>query len=379
MAINNSVEDILDQLKTIASMVMDASEAEDLQGVLQKIADAARELIGTRYSALGIPDGAGGLQFFVVSGMSEAEIKRIPHQPIGRGLLGMILKNRVSLRLDDMQSHPKSVGFPANHPHMESFLGVPIQVNGTLYGMFYLTDRIDGKSFQQEDQWLIETLAGYAALAISNSQMREQNRQLTLMEERTRIGMALHDGVIQSLYAIGMHLDVAQRTGSLNKEIPEVLESLNVVIEDIRAYIMQLNQKSAPPSMKQCLYEMLSSLHVPKHVRVHVDAPEEQPPFIPAVFESICMMANEAISNALRHADAHNIYAKMYHDNENLTISISDDGRGFDMMHVIGNGHGGLGLKNLRQRASLYRGSVSIDSDPGSGTTIQIVIPLRQN
>jgi two-component system, NarL family, sensor histidine kinase DevS len=145
-----------------------------LDGVLLRITQAARELAGARYAALGIPDDHGGLDRFIALGMSDEEMKRVGHQPVGRGLLGEMLRSGETIRLPDLTAHPKSAGFPPGHPPMTSFLGVPITAYGRRLGHIYLTDKQDAEMFSLEDQRLIEMLASHAAAAIENARLYRQ-------------------------------------------------------------------------------------------------------------------------------------------------------------------------------------------------------------
>src|SRR5215216_4312890 len=232
---------VLGTLKDIAEAVIHAAEAGTLRQVFQQIAYVAQQLVHSRYAALGIPSDHGTMMYFEVAGLEPDAIKRISHPPIGRGLLGLIIEEREILRLEHMSEHPRSVGFPENHPYMDRLLGVPVQAGTQLFGMLYLTDRLDDQPFTQEDQWLVESLAGYAALAITGTQLSEQHGRLMLLEERERVGMELHDGIIQSLYAIGMQLQLLKLTQpEVSDEVTKATHSLDTVIEDIRHYILNL-------------------------------------------------------------------------------------------------------------------------------------------
>lgn len=378
--ISNTPESILNQLKTITSMVMYAAEAATPEQVLQRISHVARELVGAKYAALGVPDGHGGLRYFMVSGISQAEIDEISHPPIGEGLLGVIMNDRTALRLDHMKDDPRAVEFPKGHPHMDSLLGVPVQVGDALFGMLYLTDREDGRPFNQYDQWLLETLAGYAALAIAGSRLREQESRLTLLEERQRIGMELHDGVIQSLYAVGMHLDLMQRLGKTDSEqIGSAIDGLNGIIEDIRKYIMDLKTTQHKRStIREVLEDVLNGLYVPEGLQLSIEAPDHEPPFEADDFDSICLMVREALSNALRHAAASYISVRCWQDGNNGTgkfhITVKDDGVGFNPSAL--DNQNGLGLRNIRERARKHGGIAQVRSASGYGTTLLIEIPM---
>lgn len=371
------VSSILSQLKDIATGVMYAAEANTIGEVLERIADTSRELVRARYAALGIPDGEGGLQFFKFSGLTKDEASHIGHLPEGRGLLGEIMHARKPIRVEQITSHPASIGFPPNHPPMERFLGVPIQVGMQLFGMLYLTDRLDGQPFDEDDQWLIETIAGYAALAIAGAQIREQSQRLTLLEERERISMELHDGVIQSLYAIGMHLELLRVTGSTDPEaLKSATQNLNVVIDDIRSYI--LNLKTRDPNketIRQCLQSVLNRLHVPDALEVQLNAPHTLMPFSPANTEAICQMVMEAVSNVIRHSNATRLVITADENERVFSLTIQDNGQGFDTEDLRQRNQNGLGLRNMLERARILRGHAQVKSSPNAGTTISITLP----
>jgi signal transduction histidine kinase len=372
---NLNMESVLPQLKDIAESVMFAAKGSSLEQVLERIAHVSRELVKARYAALGVPDGRGGLRYFKISGMTPDEVRKVSHLPVGRGLLGVIMKEQQALRLEHMADDGRACGFPAGHPHMDSLLGVPIQVGAQLLGIIYLCDRLDGQPFDQNDQWLIETMAGYAALAIAGAQLSEQQSRLSMLEERTRIGMELHDGVIQSLYAIGMHLDLMRFAGQMRpNDLDEVIEQLNQTIEDIRRYILNLKAVQIGTTYN-CLRDMLLRLYIPESLEVEIRAPEEPPPFTASTFESILQIANEAVSNTVRHANATRLVISTQKDQERFQITVWDNGKGFDPEVVRQND--GLGLRNMTQRARLYGGHVHIDSTPGVGTTLTITIPIN--
>ncbi|MDQ7025820.1 MAG: GAF domain-containing sensor histidine kinase [Anaerolineae bacterium] len=369
---------VLSRIKEISSAVMYAAEASDLEAVLVRIAEVSKELAGTKYAALGIPDGQGGLTYFKTAGISAEDYAKIPHLPKGHGLIGAIMTEQRAIRLLHMKDDARSVGFPEHHPHMDSFLGVPIIVGQHLFGMLYLSDKVNGEPFNDDDQMLVETMAGFAALTIAGAQLREQQSRVNLLEERERIGMELHDGVIQSLYGIGIQVDIMRKqgasvpTGKLNL----VVDSLNDVIEDIRRFITNLRQHDSDQlTIRECLNFIKERLHPPQTILFDIDAPDTPPPFTPAVFESICLIANEAVSNAIRHANAKQVHIHAEVVSSNFLITISDDGQGFNPENA--NNQTGLGLRNMQQRARLYGGEVTIESEENKGTRLTIKIPIR--
>ncbi len=142
----------------------------NLPAVLRRIVDAARDLVGARYAALGVVAGDGTLEQFVHVGMEPEAVTRIGHLPRGHGILGHLIRHPEPVRLDDLSAHPASIGFPAEHPPMGTFLGVPIRIRDEVFGNLYLTESTRG-SFTAEDEQLLSSLARTAAVAIHNARL----------------------------------------------------------------------------------------------------------------------------------------------------------------------------------------------------------------
>ena len=145
-----------------------------LDGVLQRILDAAAELTAARYAALGVIDASGrSLERFLTTGIDAETHELIGDLPRGRGILGVLIRDAQPLRLHDLTTDPRSVGFPPHHPPMRTFLGVPILLRGVAYGNLYLTEKEDGEDFTAEDEELVTLLAAQAAVAIENARLYE--------------------------------------------------------------------------------------------------------------------------------------------------------------------------------------------------------------
>jgi signal transduction histidine kinase len=164
-----------------------------LDALLQRLVEAAAELTGARYAALGVIDRSGSeLERFLTTGIDPETHAAIGELPRGRGILGLLIREDHPLRLHDLGQHPRAVGFPPNHPPMRTFLGVPIHLRGVAYGNLYLTEKAGSEDFTGEDQELVELLASQAAVAIENARLYEAatawSRQLESLNE---VGNAL--------------------------------------------------------------------------------------------------------------------------------------------------------------------------------------------
>lgn len=350
-----------------------------LDGVLNRIVQAAKELSNARYAALGIPDGHGGLERFIAVGLSEEQQVRIEHPPRGQGLLGEMLRTETSLRISDISMHPASVGFPEGHPHMTSFLGVPIIGLGRPLGQIYLTDRQDSRPFSEDDQRLVEMLAAYAASAIAIARLNEQARRLAVLEERQRIGMDLHDGIIQSIYAVGLSLDYVKHVlndhDPVEGRIDEAIDGLNSVIRDLRSYILDLQPSQISTDG---LYGALHTLgrEFKANTLMDLDLQLDQQladrigdETAAAVFH----IAREALANVAKHAHATRAWLSLRQADGDVLMQVIDNGQGFAFADT--DAHLGHGLSNMRQRAADVGGDLSVVTKPQDGTTVTLRFP----
>ena len=209
--------------KASLELVKDVS----LETLLEKIATVACEQADARYAALGVLDDAGKLIKFVSVGMSDRQVKRMAHPPVGRGLIGELMDSEAPLRLPVLQDHPRSAGFPDNHPHMVSFLGVPIRAGEVQLGQIYLTEKVDASEFTADDEKIIQMLATYAATAIQNARMMEQMRERDLALTRRNVDMSLLNGIASTLTS-SLELDEI-----LNKTLGQVMNYMNVEAGEI--------------------------------------------------------------------------------------------------------------------------------------------------
>jgi GAF domain-containing protein len=174
------------QDKLIQAALAVSSELS-LDVVLQRIIEIAAEITGARYGALGVIGAGGELTEFITTGLTPQERDAIGPLPVGHGLLGVLIREAVPIRVSPISSHPESIGFPPNHPHMTSLLGAPIVSRGTVFGDIYLTDKDGGEPFTEEDQRDLLVLAAQAGVAIENAQLYEEVHRLAVLEDRERI------------------------------------------------------------------------------------------------------------------------------------------------------------------------------------------------
>ena len=361
--------------KASLELVKDVS----LDHLLKQIAQMACEQSSADYAAVGVLDEKGGLKQFITVGMTEDEIKHIPHPPVGRGLLGELMDAEYPLRVPVIQDHPRSVGFPANHPTMIPFLGVPIRAGDSQLGQIYLTKKENTPEFTEDDEKIIQMLAAYATAAIQNARLHENTHRLAVLEERERIGMDLHDGIIQSIFGVGLTLEGAMHSiedpEDVKRRLKYSIDSLNQSIRDLRAYIMDLRPRQMGANglisgMKSLISEFrTNTIAEVKLTTTEKDAIDLSQSHSLALFH-ICQ---EALANIAKHAKAKNVQISLWSTNERVLMEIIDDGNGFDMEKI--NTSIGHGLANMQTRARSMGGDVDITSVIDEGTTIFAWVP----
>ena len=351
-----------------------------LDHLLERIATLACEQAEARYAALGVLDEEGKLVKFISVGMTDQEIKRIAHPPIGKGLIGELMDTETPLRVPIIQEHPHSVGFPTHHPAMVSFLGVPIRAANRQLGQLYLTEKIGASEFTADDEKIIQMLAAYAAAAIQNARLHENTHRLAVLEERERIGMDLHDGIIQAIYGVGLSLEGALHSleedpADAKRRIQHSIESLNQAIRDLRAYILDLRPRQmGNDGLMSGLKRLVIEFRANSLTEAVLIGPEKElVDLAPSQSLALFHICQEALANAAKHAKAKKVEIALWSTEDRVLMEIHDDGKGFDMeKQSISIGHG---MANMQTRAQSAGGDVDVSSAPGEGTTILAWVP----
>ncbi len=369
------------RLRALNAAGLSLSAELDTEQLLQKIADLARIVGDARYAALGTFDENGAISRFLTSGVSADERARIGHLPVGRGLLGVLPRQGKPIRLREIADHPESVGFPLNHPPMHSFLGVPIAWRGRSVGNLYLTEKQGAAEFTADDEEALMALAAQAAIAIENARLYDQVGRIAVLEERHRIGMDLHDGAMQSLYGISLQMeDAADRTaaepGEARDKLHRLVDVLNATIADLRGYVLGLRPiRGSDQPLSESLPSLADQVGRNALLDVTVDVPSETERDLDRdAREAIFYVAADALANVARHARARRASVRLHSEPGTVALEIRDDGVGFDPDRP----HGGLGLRNMRERAFALGGRLEIKGRPGEGTLVRFVVPTAR-
>jgi signal transduction histidine kinase len=355
----------------------------DVEDALQLIVERVRSLVGARYAALGIVGPDGAIERFITSGISPHERAAIGPLPRGRGLLGLIIREARSYRIPNIAAHPDSSGFPANHPPMTSLLGVPVTSRGRSLGNFYLTDKAGAIEFTPADQRLVELFALHAGIAIDNARLHQQAADFAIVQERDRIGRDLHDGIIQSLYAVSLSLEdvpemMASSAGEAAGRVDAAIDSLQASIRELRNFIYGLRPETFDGAdVRAGIVALGEQFRYNTLVETDIDVDAEASRDLsPRHGAELLQLVRESLSNAARHARARHVAVTFRREEDGATLIVADDGVGFDAAGPVAAGH--HGLANMRARAEAIGATMRVESARGEGTRIIVALPNRQ-
>jgi signal transduction histidine kinase len=347
--------------------------------VLQVIVDQVRPLVGARYAALGTVDEHGVIERFITSGMSTATRASIGALPRGHGFLGLIIRENQSFRIPDIAVDPRRYGFPPHHPPMHSFLGVPVSVKGRSVGNLYLTDKAGATEFSAADQQVVETFARHAAIAIENARLHEQIQRLAIVDERERISKDLHDGIIQSLYGVGLSLEdvpdiLEDDPDEVVRRVERAIDSIHFAIQDIRNLIFGLRPELlGGTTLMVGLAAIVEEFRLNTVIDVELRTTGFDREPSPDATAHLLGIVNEALSNIARHSGASQAFVEVDVDDDgSFRIAVTDNGHGFDAASIGTLGH--QGLANMRSRAVEIGAMITFESGPG-GTSVQVTLP----
>ncbi|MDA5283776.1 GAF domain-containing sensor histidine kinase [Streptomyces sp. NPDC054904] len=378
-------------LAAVSTALLAMSRRMEVHDVLRTIVASARELLDAEYAALGVPDDHGGFAQFVVDGISEEQWRRIGPLPRQHGVLAAMLHQDAPERLADVRQDPRFGGWPAAHPDMSDFLGMPIRDGEETLGALFLANKRPAPGsapggvdhpvgFTDADEELLSLLAQHAAIALTNARLYERSRELTIAEERSRLAHELHDAVSQKLFSLRL---TAQAAAALvdrdpvraKDELHQVAALAAEAADELRAAVTELRPAALDDD------GLVATLR--DHVRVldrahaaHVSFTCEGVRALPAnQEEALLRVAQEALHNALRHSGADRVEVALARTPAGgAVLRVRDWGRGFSPSTVRKAGRH-LGLVSMRDRASGSGGRLEVHSEPGKGTTIEMEVP----
>lgn len=372
-----------EEWKALFELGKEVTASPDVEGLLNSIVVRARDLLGTDISALMLLSTDGHeLSMAAHSGLRTAGMRalRLSRE---HGLQALALETGGPVIVDDYQTDERLRNRPARLVKEEglvSQVAVPFSGKGRVLGTLTVGNRKRTR-FTTHQAELLQSFAHWTAVVVETRKLYEQLQSLALLEERERIGMDLHDGTIQSIYAVALRLeDCAERLSEPSSDevragLDKAMDDLNKVLQDIRSYIFDLRPEVLQGDLESALKDLVQSVRVNALIDAELEVEgdlngaltEEQ-----AV--SLFHIAQEAVSNVSRHAQATSLRLKVTAQSRSVRLETIDNGIGFDLEE--GRSADGHGLRNMDDRARSLGAHLFLDSALGRGTRVSVELPL---
>jgi len=348
---------------------------DNTASVLETVAENARELVHAHLSMIVGRRGAGAPTVMVADGYA-AETLRGMLVPADDSISGEVIRTGRTTVVEDAFAQDHAYGPLVRSADMGPTIFVPLRLHGQVFGTLSVANRRGGRAFSADDVALVQTFANQASVALENGSAKEDRERLSLLDERERIGQELHDGVIQSLFAVGMSLQgtaMASSEPATQKRLESAVDELDRAIIDIRQYIFGLRPAVlVDRSLGAALQEVVQEVAEASGMVIVADVLPAAAAGIAPLSADVLQLVREALSNVRRHAGASTCRVSLRLDQGFAVLEVDDDGTGFDAVTV----RKGLGLQNLRRRAQRMGGSAVIESVPGEGTVVSIRLPI---
>lgn len=303
---------------------------------------------------------------------------------IGEGFVGRVAQVGEILVSNSLETDMRFLRRAVVNAGFKTLVAIPLIARGKVVGVMNVAT-MNKRQFDARELDLLEAIGTWAGTAIENARLHRQARRLAILEERERIGMDLHDGTIQSVYAVGLALEYAKVSlfddpETARKKIDQSIEGLNKAIQEIRSYILDLRprqmrgQESLKSAIRRLLEEFKTNTDTKASLSTSTDKLDDLSPESNTALFHICQ---EALGNAAKHARANSVDVNIWSNGSRVMMEVKDDGIGFDLDKT--NLNIGHGLSNMHRRARRVGGDVEISAQPNIGTTIMAWVPLNHH
>jgi signal transduction histidine kinase len=365
-----------DRLEAVNEVTRRILEGRPTQDVLVLIAERARSLAGAALATVVTPDPEGQLLVRVAVG-ERADAVRGERFPLENSISGEVMRTRSPLSVDDIAADPRVSQPAVRAGGLGPALFLPLAVEDRAFGTLLVANPTGAAPFDRDDLEIVSIFSAQASVALEYARIREELSRLAVLEDRERIAQELHDGVIQSLFAVGMSLQVTESMAAdpdaVRQRIETAVDAIDRAIRDLRNYIFGLRPGAvADRNLSVALEELVGSFGEGSGLAIDHRIDPEAAALLSPRAADVVQAAREAISNAVRHSGGGTIELRLVLDGGAVLLEVRDDGAGFDPEEAAGKGQG---LSSLRSRATALGGSFELASGP-EGTLVRLRIPL---
>ena len=365
----------LEAMLEISQMILQGQDTDEILGL---VARRARELIGAAMAVISLPaPGGDELVIEVADGYAEDQL-RGQRISMTRSLAGLVARGGKTMVVDDISADERAAADIVRPIGLGASIVVPLMAAGAVFGTLSLSNLRGSRPFESDAVRVVELFASQAAVALEYGRAREQLERLALVEDRERIGRELHDGVIQSLFAVGMNLEASAAIagpGDLQERIQKAVAELDRSIRDLRNYIFGLRPGIlADRQLSQAIAELAADTEDKSGIVMAVEVDARVAAELAPKAADVVQLVREALSNVARHSHAATARVSLRREDGEAVLAVEDDGVGFDAAAAAAKG--GQGLGNLRGRAERLGGKLTIERAEDHGTRLEVRLPV---
>jgi signal transduction histidine kinase/HAMP domain-containing protein len=370
------------ELSALYDVTKVASESLNMETILERSLNRVLAAMGSEVGAVHLVDESEGvLRLAAGHGLPSEYRVQTGTMALGEGLTSWVLEHGEPLVLPNIAAGPRPLlALPARDS--QAYVAVPIRAKEKILGVLSVVGEM-GRQYKSEEVSLLDSIADQVGVALDNARLYRQAEQLAVIKERSRMARELHDSVTQSLYSLTLFAEAGRRlalAGDLNQVstyLTRLGETARQALKEMRHLVyelrpLDLEQEGLVGALQQRLDAVEGRSGV--QTRLLVEAAREVPALVEA---QLYRIAQEALNNALKHAEATIVTVRLGQDGEQVVLEVMDDGRGFDP--DVPSGRGGLGLTSMRERAERMGGTLAIRAAPGKGTTVLVTVPAASS
>lgn len=371
-----------EDLKLLNDVATTLTTSLDVDDILEKTLELVLSYLGVEAGEIFLrEDNEQELRLALHRGDFNEAFSHLDRFRFGEGFIGMVAATGKPLVSTNLQRDMRYLRPSVLEAGFQCIACIPLTATGRVVGVMSAATR-QSRQLDQRELNLLTAIGSWAGMTIENAYLNRQSRRLAVLEERERIGMDLHDGIIQSIYGVGLALDYAriaidEDPQLARQKIIDSIAALNVTIRDIRSYILDLRPRQFHgEDLKQGLQRLVDEFQANSATRVSLVGPEDGLTDFPAPnATALFHICQEALANIAKHARAQHAEVHLWTARDRVLLEISDDGRGFELRKInVTLGHG---LSNMQSRARKVGGDVEITTAPGAGTAVLAWVPRR--
>jgi signal transduction histidine kinase len=389
-----SIERRINTLMALQDISRTLTSELDLKRLLSKIVHSAVEMLDASTGSLLIWDPTDNSLIFAVTegGEGERQALELRRMPADQGIAGWIFTHRQPVIVEDVSQDERffkgideSLG-----SRTSSLVGVPLMTNREMVGVIEVLNKRSGEKFNEQDLDTLSALAGQAAIAIVNARLylqvrEERDRMLNIEDEvHKKLARDFHDGPAQTLASLIMDVEFIQKLlerdpSKVKAELLQLKEKATKAMHQARTTMFELRPLALETKgLKAALEYYVERLRQTENLSIHLQLEGLEERLPPRVEGIVFAIVREAINNTKKHARADNVWLRVIRGEEELLTTIRDDGQGFDVeeVEISYATRGSIGLLNLYERAEMLGGRISIESAPGQGTIVDLMVPL---